>query len=411
MSRPIRVAHIATVDLTLRYLLLPQLLRLRDEGYEVASISAPGPWVAGLEADGIRHIPWRHVSRSWDPVADVRAFGELRRILRAERFDLVHTHTPKPGIMGRVAARMVGVPVVVNTVHGLYATPDDPLARRLAVLSLERLAARYSDLELYQSEEDLRWARRIGLVAPSRSALLGNGTDLSRFGPSAVSPERLAELRRELRIPDGSVVVGTIGRMVAEKGYRELFAAARRVRAELPGVRFLAAGGYEPAKADAIPEAEVAAAREDVVFAGWRQDVPDLLALMDVFVLPSWREGLPRSAIEAAAMGKPLVLTDIRGCREVVREGIDGFLVPPRNSARLAEAIGRLARDAALRERLGAAARTRAVDRFDERKVLDAIVRHYRELLERRLPLRGAFGGGRAGSASTRPAAAGTERT
>jgi glycosyltransferase involved in cell wall biosynthesis len=411
VSRPIRVAHIATVDLTLRYLLLPQLLRLREEGYEVASISAPGPWVAGLEADGIRHIPWRHVSRSWDPVADVRAFGELRRILRAERFDLVHTHTPKAGIMGRLAARMVGVPVVVNTVHGLYATPEDPLARRLAVLSLERLAARYSDLELYQSEEDLRWARRIGLVPPSRSALLGNGTDLSRFGPSAVSPERLAELRRELGIPDGSVVVGTIGRMVAEKGYRELFAAARRVRAELPGVRFLAAGGYEPAKADAIPEAEVAAAREDVVFAGWRQDVPDLLALMEVFVLPSWREGLPRSAIEAAAMGKPLVLTDIRGCREVVREGIDGLLVPPRNSVRLAEAIGRLARDAALRERLGAAARTRAVDRFDERKVLDAIVRHYRELLERRLPLRGASGGGRAGSASTRPAAAGTERT
>jgi glycosyltransferase involved in cell wall biosynthesis/ribosomal protein S18 acetylase RimI-like enzyme len=381
VTRPVRVAHIATVDLTLRHLLLPQLLRLRDEGYEVASISAPGPWVAGLEADGIRHIPWRHVSRSWDPVADLRAFGELLRILRAERFDLVHTHTPKPGILGRVAARLVGVPVVVNTVHGLYATPEDPPGRRLAVLSMERLAARFSDLELYQSEEDLRWARRIGLVGPSRSALLGNGTDLSRFSPGAVSTERLAELRRELGIPEGSLVVGTIGRLVAEKGYRELFAAARRVRAELPDVRFLAAGGYEPAKADAIPEAEVARAGEDVVFAGWRRDVPNVLALMDVFVLPSWREGLPRSAVEAAAMGKPLVLTDIRGCREVVRHGIEGLLVPARDPGRLAKAIGRLAGDGALRERLGAAARARAVERFDERRVEEIVVRAYRRLL------------------------------
>ena len=379
-----RIAHVTTVDLTLRFLLLGQLRRLREEGYDVVGISAPGPWVAELEREGIRHIPWRGATRSWDPRGDVRALQELVRILRRERFDLVHTHNPKPGILGRVAARAAGVPSVANTVHGLYATPDDGLAKRISVLGLEWLAARCSDLELYQSEEDLAWARRRRLVDPPRSVLLGNGTDLSRFDPSRVDPERVAELRRDLGIRPHEIVVGTVGRMVAEKGYRELFAAADRVRRERPRVRFLVVGEPDPEKADSLAEEEIARAKEHVAFAGWRTDVPDLMALMDVFVLPSWREGMPRSAIEAAAMGRPLILTDIRGCREVARHGREGLLVPPRSPGPLGEAILRLIDDPDLRARLGRAARERAVERFDERRVVDRIASETRRLLERK---------------------------
>jgi glycosyltransferase involved in cell wall biosynthesis/ribosomal protein S18 acetylase RimI-like enzyme len=377
------VAHVTTVDLTLRFLLLPQLRRLRDEGFEVVSVSAPGPWTADLEAEGIRHVPWLHATRSWNIGSDVRAFGELRDIFRRERFDLVHTHNPKPGILGRVAARMARVPAVINTVHGLYVTPDDPPAKRLAVLGLERFAARFSDLELYQSEEDLAWARRIGLVRGSKGVLLGNGTDVSRFHPAAVPAERLAELRRGLGIPEGALVVGTVGRLVAEKGYRELFAAARWIRARMPEVRFLVVGSPDADKADAITRREMDRAGQDVVFAGWREDARDLYALMDVFVLPSWREGMPRSAIEAAAMGRAMVLTDIRGCREVARDGVEGILVPPRNPAALAAAIERLLRDASARDRMGRAARVRAEERFDERRVADTVVECTRQVLAR----------------------------
>jgi glycosyltransferase involved in cell wall biosynthesis len=383
MTPPIRVAHITTVDSTLRFLLLPQLLRLRDEGFEVTAISAPGPWARDLEAEGIRHLPWPHATRSWNPGADLLAFRELLVMFRRERFDLVHTHNPKPGVLGRIAGRMAGVPCVVNTVHGLYATPDDSVARRATVLALERLAARFSDLELYQSEEDLDWAGRRRLVAPDRSVLLGNGVDLSKFDPSLIPAQSLATLRRELGIPDDAFVAGTVARLVAEKGYRELFAAAAMVRAAVPRVRVLAVGPSDPAKADAIGRAEIERARGSVIFAGWREDIPSLLALMDVFVLPSWREGLPRSAIEAAAMGKPLILTDIRGCREVARHGVEGLIVPPRDPVRLAEAIELLAKDRALGERMGAAARARALERFDERKVTDLIVARYRSLLAR----------------------------
>lgn len=383
MSDPPRVAHVTTVDLTARFLLLGQLRRLREEGFEVTSISAPGPWTADLEAEGIRHVPWLNATRSWNIRSDVRAFRELRDIFRRERFDLVHTHNPKPGILGRVAARLAGVPAVINTVHGLYTTPEDPVAKRFAVLGLERFAARFSDLELYQSEEDLAWARRMGLVRGSKGVLLGNGTDLSRFDPAAARPERLARLRDELGIRGGALVVGTVGRLVAEKGYRELFTAARRIRARTPEVRFLVAGSPDVEKADAITPREMERARHDVVFAGWREDVRDLYALMDVFVLPSWREGVPRSAIEAAAMGKAMVLTDIRGCREVARDGVEGILVPPRDPARLTEAIETLLEDRAARERMGRAARARAEERFDERRVAATVVECTREVLAR----------------------------
>jgi glycosyltransferase involved in cell wall biosynthesis len=376
-----RVAHVATVDATLRFLLLPQLIRLRDEGYDVTTISAPGQWSGELASQGIRHIPWPHATRSWDPRADLMAAWELLQIFRRERFRLVHTHNPKPGVMGRIVARLAGVPRVVHTHHGLFATPEDPPAKRIPVLAVEWLAARFSDLELFQSEEDLDWAKRIRLVAPGRSALLGNGVDVTRFAPSRVPPELAAALREELGIPSSSLVIGTVARLVVEKGYREVFAAAARVRAAHPDVRFLAVGPSDPEKSDALNAREIEEARENVLFTGWRTDTRLLLALMDVFVLPSWREGVPRSAIEAAAMGKPLVLTDIRGCREVARDGVEGILVPPRDPARLAAAIERLVKDPGLRDRMGAAARERVLERFDERRVMDLIVSSYRSLL------------------------------
>jgi len=379
-----RVAHVTTVDVTLRFLLLPQLLRLRDEGFEVTTISAPGPWTSELEAAGVRHIPWPHATRSWSPPADAVAFGELLRTFRRERFHLVHTHNPKPGILGRIAARSAGVPCVVHTTHGLYATKEDRAVRRIPVLAAEWLAARFSDLELYQSEEDLDWARRIGIVHPRRSVLLGNGVDLSRFDPSLFPVEGVRSLRRELGIPEQAFVVGTVARLVSEKGYREFFQAAASVRARFPEAMFLAVGPADPEKADQIGQEEVRRASRDVIFAGHRVDIPALLALMDVFVLASWREGVPRSAIEAAAAGKALVLTDIRGCREVARDGVEALLVPARDPVRLAAAIEMLIEDQELRNRLGRAARVRALQRFDEQRVTDIVVAEYRRLLARK---------------------------
>ncbi len=388
MSARVRVAHITSVDQTLRFLLLAQLEALRDAGFDVVAISAPGPWGDDVRSRGIPVIDWPSITRRWDPGADVRAFRELLAILRRERFDLVHTHTPKVGVLGRLAARTARVPCVVNTVHGLYATPQDRFSKRAAVLGLEGIAALCSDLELYQSEEDLQWMLRRRLVSPAKARLLGNGIDLDHFDPAAVPRERRSAVRAELGVPDNAVVVGTVARLVVEKGFRELFAAAAAVRQMDPQARFVAIGDSAAEQAGTLDPAEIEGARADVVFTGWRKDVRDLVGAMDVFVLPSWREGLPRSAIEAAAMGKPLVLTDVRGCREVARAGVEALFVPARDPASLAAAITQLVRDSSLRERLGAAARLRAVETFDERRVHETLIESYRPLLARmgRLP-------------------------
>lgn len=380
---PLKVAHVTTVRPTLRLLVGAQLRRLRDDGFDVVGISAAQngeSWGAG-SVEGVRFIDWRHATRSWAPISDMRAFVELVRILRREKFDLVHTHNPKPGILGRVAARIAKVPIVVNTVHGLYATPSDRFLKRLLVLSAERIAARFSDLELYQSEEDIEWAKRASLASPSKLALLGNGTDLSSYSPAAVPPGRISELRDELGIAADAVVVGTVGRLVAEKGFHEFLYSARQIRRSHPNVRFLWVGPSDPEKKDSISLSRVASNESPIIFTGWREDVRDLLAVIDVFVLASWREGLPRSAVEAAAMGKPMVLTDIRGCREVVTDGLEGTLVPPRNVGSLHSAIERFVDDAELRARMGVAARLKALAKFDEDRVAEVVVDHYKRLI------------------------------
>lgn len=385
---PYRVAHVTTVDLTLRFLVLEQLRRLRDEGFDVTGISAPGEWGETLREEGIHYVPWTNATRAWNPSADLRAFMELVSLLRRGRYDIVHTHNPKPGLMGRIAARIAGVPVVVNTVHGFWATPDDPLGKRSWVMALEWIACRFSDAELFQSAEDHAWARRLRLASRHRLHHLGNGTDLTTFDPAAVDRDRLTALRKELGLPRDGLVVGMIGRLVREKGYGEFFHSARAIRGRRPDVSFLAIGPYDPDKGDAISEPERDEASADVVFTGFRRDVRDLLALMDVFVLPSWREGMPRSAIEAAAMGRAMVLTNIRGCREVARDGMEALLVPPRDPRRLTVAIDRLLEDEVLRDRLSQGARARALERFDERAVAARVVEVYRSLLPAR-PARG----------------------
>ncbi len=377
------VAHVCTVDLTARFLLLPQLIGLRDDGWTVSVICAPGPRAAELEREGIRHVPWPSATRSWNPRADARAFAELVRIFRTERFDVVHTHNPKPGVLGRIAARIARVPRVINTVHGYYASPGGRLARVVPVMTAEWVASRFSDMELFQSEEDLQWARRLRVGRHDRSLLLGNGVDLGRF-PASLDTEAAADApgrprhrrRRPCRYDRGPPRAGE-GHLRADRG------SPHRAH-RLPTRTLRVLGPLDADKADALSTALIEAASDDVLFAGWSDDVAEVLAISDVFVLASWREGMPRSAIEAAASGLPSVLTDIRGCREVIRDGIEGRLVPPRSPARLAEAILELVQDSEVRERMGSAARARAEQRFDERRVVSTVVRRLERLIGRR---------------------------
>jgi glycosyltransferase involved in cell wall biosynthesis len=376
---PVRLAHITTVDLSLRFLLRDQLLAFRTAGFEVFGVSAPGPWVDDLRREGVEHVPVPSLERRWNPTGDVRALVRLIALLREIRPTIVHTHTPKAGVLGRIAARLAGVPIVLNTVHGLYGT-DGSSARRRFFLLMERVAAWCSDFEFCQSREDLETLRRLGIVDAGRSAYLGNGVDVQTFDPGRIDGRAA---RTRLDIAPDALVVGTVGRLVWEKGYREFFAMAEGLKLENPRVVVLAVGPRENEKGDAVPAGTLddLAGRGVVRFLGMRTDMPEIYATMDIFVLPSYREGFPRSAIEAAAMGRPLVLTDIRGCREVVEEDRNGFLIPPRRADILLDRVRRLAGDAGLRQRFGQESRRRARAEFDEHRVVETTLGVYRRLL------------------------------
>jgi lipopolysaccharide/colanic/teichoic acid biosynthesis glycosyltransferase/glycosyltransferase involved in cell wall biosynthesis len=379
-ERPL-VVHLTTVDMSLALLLLPQLVAFWEAGYDVLGVSAPGPYVDTLREHGIEHVALQRSTRSANLRADLAAAREFAALCRRLRPDIVHTHNPKPGVYGRIGARLAGVPVVVNTVHGLYAQPEDRFAKRAVVYGLERLAAGFSDAELVQNPEDLPVLRRLG-IPRDRLHLLGNGIDLRRFDPETHADAR-DEVRSELGIGDDEVVVGLVGRLVAEKGYREVFEAARWVRSVQPRTRFVVVGPTDVDKADAISQNELerARAKGGVIFLGMRDDVERLYPAMDLYVLASHREGFPRSAMEAAAMGLPLVATDIRGCRQVVEHGANGLLVPVRDSVALAAAIGELVGDESRRRALGAAARSKALTDFDDRRQVTTTLETYERLL------------------------------
>jgi len=384
-ARRPRVVHVTTVDMSVRHLLLNQLLWLRDAGFEVAAASAAGPDLEPVRRAGVPHfaVPF---TRRMTPLADLAAFFTLWRLFRREHFTIVHTHQVKAAMFAQLAARLAGVPLVVNTVHGFYFHDNTPPVKRAAWVLLERGLARLSHALLSQNREDVETAVREGICAPGKIEHIGNGIDVRRFDRAVVDPARLDATRRELGLAPDAQVVGFVGRLVVEKGVLELFDAVRLLRRRFPRVRLLMIGPVDSDRADAIQPAtaDTYGIGDITVFSGYRHDTPELYALMHVCVLPSHREGMPRSPMEAASMGVPCVATAIRGCREVVRDGETGWLVPVNDAPALADAIGRILGDAPAAGRMSVRARSIACEYFDERLVFERVRAAYDRLLQRR---------------------------
>ena len=307
-GRPLRVAHLTTVDMSLSLLLATELRHDVEAGFEVFGLSTPGPYVADVTALGVTHVPLPALTRAWNPQRDLAAARELATVLRRLDLDVLHTHNPKTGVLGRVLGRLTRVPVVVNTCHGLWIAPADRRVKKVAVIGAEAVAGRFSHAELYQNETDRQTMSR--WVGGPRQRTVGNGVDLTRFRPD---PQARARVRAELGVADDELLVGGVGRLVAEKGIAEYAAAARALAGK---ARFVWVGMADKDKPDAVRDLQ-----GGVELLGSRNDMPAVYAALDVFVLPSYREGFSRSGMEAAACRVASVLSDIRGCREVGRDG------------------------------------------------------------------------------------------
>jgi glycosyltransferase involved in cell wall biosynthesis len=357
-----KICQVTNVDFALRHFILPLMRGARARGHEVIGICADGPMLEIVRAEGFRVIPVP-MARAASLRAQWRALRSVFAVLRAERPDMVHGHMPISGLVARLAARLAGVPQVAYTCHGFLFNQPGPWRRRAAAFVLEWLGARLTDRYLTVSTEEAADARRLHIAA--RATPVGNGRDPARFHPD---PEARARIRTAFGIPAARVVVCVVSRLVRHKGHPELLAAMR----ELPGAELWVVGNRLSSDRgeDLAPVFAAAGLGSRLRLLGYRDDIPALLAAADIFALPSHFEGLPMSVIEAMLVGLPVVATNIRGPREQVVDGETGLLVPPRSVAPLAAALSRLANDASLRARMGDAGRARALDLYDEAKVL-----------------------------------------
>lgn len=360
-----KICEITNVDFSLRHFLLPVMRGARARGHEVVGVCAEGPLLGIPRSEGFRveSVP---MARSLNPVAQARAFRALLDLFRREKFDLVHAHMPISGLLARLAAKAAGVPRIAYTCHGFLFNQPGPWWRRQLSLRMERIGGRATDIFLTVSEEEAADARRLGIHRNATAVL--NGRDPALFHPDAAAR---AALRAEFGATETDCVIVIVSRLVRHKGHPELL----RAMAATPENAVLWVVG-ERLASDHGEDLEPLFAQAGATLGrrirrlGYREDVGRVLAAADVFCLPSHFEGLPMSVIEAMMTGLPVVATDIRGPREQVVDGQTGFLVPPMQDAPLAVALSRLASDPALRARMGEAGRVRALDRFDESRVI-----------------------------------------
>ena len=364
---PKRVLEIANVDFSLVHFVLPLMRALRDRGHEVVGASAPGALLDIARDEGFRIVELP-LARSVSPRAQMEAYAAIRRLLRRERFDLVHAHMPISGFLARLAAREARVPRIAYTCHGFLFNQPGPMLRRAASLAMEFAAAKVTDRFLTVSEAEAQDARRLWIHPGAVAA--GNGRDPALFRPDAGARARV---RAELGVAEGRCVAICVSRLVRHKGHPELLAAMRDVPdAELWVVGERLASDHGPSLEAAFEACGLGVRLRRL---GSRTDVAGLLAAADIFVLPSHFEGLPMSVIEAMLCGLPVVATDIRGPREQVVDGQTGLLVPPGTVAPLARALRTLAGDPALRRRYGQAGLARARRLYAEEAVLERTVR------------------------------------
>lgn len=390
-QRKIKVVYLVNFDLGLKIHLRNFLRYQQHQGYDVSVICHPGSWLTHdthIDDDiFVKIIPFYP---SIDPWGDLQTLLRLVHYFRRGQFDIVHTSTVKPGLLGRLAAKIARVPIVVHTVRGLYLHDQmSPAQYRFFVL-LEKVAAACCDLVLSQNQADIQTALRHRICPPHKISHLGNGIDLAQFDPDRISPAQVAALRAELGLPPGQPVVGTVARLVREKGIYEFLEAAHRLKAQGVQAKYLVVGSAQKEKASAISPQDLVrhyGLADEVMFLGHRPDIPLLLSLMDIVVLASYAEGLPRILMESASLAKPVVASRVRGTVEVVAPGQTGLLVPVRDSAALAAAILSLLQDPARAAAMGRRARQRALAHFDERLYFRKTDLAYRRLLKTKLAI------------------------
>ncbi len=385
ITKGMKVLLFANTDWYLYNFRLSLAKALRDQGHHVVLLSPPGDYGPKLEEMGFKWFSLPMARKSLNPFREFLLLWWLVRFFKRQKPDLVHGFTIKSAVYGLIAARLAGLSARVGSIAGMgyVFISQDLLARVLKpfVRIAFGLAFGGSGARLIvQNPDDLEMLVSAGVVQSDGVALIpGSGVDCDRFRPI---PDE-----RPIGPGDGGLhpafKVLLPARLLWDKGVGEFAQAAALIRVESPHIKFLVAGDRDPGNPACIPESQIQAWVDQglITALGHVPDMADLYRSVDLVVLPSYREGLPKGLIEAAACALPLVTTDVPGCREVVTHGVDGLLVPVKDAASLAAAIKELSQDPALCIRLGQAARQKALRQFDEKIIVQKTLDVYQAAL------------------------------
>lgn len=363
----IRVVDVCNLDSSANSILKHRMLAMRAQGIDNRVLCVDGPYVKVLEDAGIP-VGIVPMPRGFDLLQVARCFVAVYQYLRREKIDLVHTHFSVPGFIGRLAAWLAGVPVIVHTIHGYPYHAKSSMMQRTFYVLLERAVGRIAHLVLSQNRGDMQDAIRYSIVPRERLRYIGNGICLERFRPPRRRP-----------VPEVVTIV-CVARMEFVKNHRMLFAALHRLAERGIAWRLQLIGGGEM-RGEYEALCQELGIKDRVEFLGYCDDIPELLARADISVLTSIKEGVPRAILESMAMALPVVATRIPGNVDAVREGETGYLVGVDDVDALAAMLERLIADPGLRARLGARGREIVLQDFDERRIIDALSHVYRRLL------------------------------
>jgi glycosyltransferase involved in cell wall biosynthesis len=334
------------------------------------------------------------MTRYINPFKDMLGLLQLWNLFRRLHPHIVHTFDTKPNVVGRLAARLANVPIIIGSVTGLGSLYTDIRLStqfiRMVYQPFQKFASNLSDLTIFHNRDDFEQYLARKIVTPQNATVIsGSGIKTDLYDPDKIPQSDREQIRAELGISHNSILVTMVARLIRSKGIYEFMGAAKILRKRYPYIYLLLVGPLDNESVDRLTPEAISEIPNYIIWQGERRDITQILAATDIFVLPSYREGIPRVLLEAASMGLPLVATDVPGCREVVENGVNGFLVPPRNVQALAQAIEVLVDQPELRQRFGRSARQKVVKNFDISIVADQMIAIYRELLARKRLLAG----------------------
>ena len=371
-----KIGFLSHLDLNLYLFRLPIMIALVERGHEVYAISPSGNCSAKFQDDGITHISYEIERKSLNPFKEKQFVDNIYEAIKDLQLDILHTFTAKPNIYGTFAAKRAGVPVVLNLVEGLGSFyVEDSLKNSVVRFMMEKLykkAFKLSQRVVFVNSDDPKYMIEKNIIVDDKVKIIKSvGIDTEEFSPDGVDTSLL---KKSLGLKD-EVVVLMVARAIWHKGVREFYEASKHFDSKK--VKFILVGDID--KGNHSSASEEFLLSSDVLWLGHRDDIKALTALSDIYVLPSYREGVPRTLLEAASMAKPIVTTSTVGCREVVEDGVNGFLVPIKDIEMLSQKIKLLVDNPILRDTMGKEGRKKAGDEFDIKNVVSQYLALYSE--------------------------------